>query len=247
MDAFWGAGMPYHVVVYTNPKKLRGDNQMGKLLDLLRDNMKNNSYITPQSGDLTLFQKARGVSTYPGETEPSSPSPLQGELTPVPSPPMETSSAVQQPINPIESITPAEIISQTVVMSEPPLVEMDTPSTQPGISETAGVKVIEHDFELLPKHVMIPENLVMIKRKSRSLSKLLNPTRSKSCYKADRRDMRQIGDYFAPRKRKATDPVTSPNSDAVPKMTRTGKDTDAVSTPSLVMDETDYDTGCTAE
>ena len=47
MDAFWGAGMPYHVVVHTNPKKLRGENQMGKLLDLLRDNMKNNSYITP--------------------------------------------------------------------------------------------------------------------------------------------------------------------------------------------------------
>ena len=160
---------------------------------------------------------------------------------------METSSAVQQPINPIESITPAEIISQTVVMSEPPLVEMDTPSPQPGISETAGVKVIEHEFELLSKHVMIPENLVMIKRKSRSLSKLLNPTRSKSCYKADRRDMRQIDDYFAPGKRKATDPVTSPNSDAVPKMMRTGKDTDAVSTPSLVMDETDYDTGCTAD
>ena len=38
MDTFWGAGMPYHVVVHTNPKKLRGENQMGKLLDLLRDN-----------------------------------------------------------------------------------------------------------------------------------------------------------------------------------------------------------------
>ena len=121
---------------------------------------------------------------------------------------METSSAVQQPIN---------TISQTVVMSEPPLVETEKPSPQPGISETAGVKVIEHDFELLPKHVMIPENLVMIKRKSRSFSKLLNPTKSKSCYKADRRDMRQIDDYFAPGKRKATDPVTSPESETVPK------------------------------
>ena len=49
-------------------------------------------------------------------------------------------------------------------MSEPPLVEMDTPSPQPGISETAGVKIIEHDFELLPKHVMIPEKLVIIKK-----------------------------------------------------------------------------------
>ena len=132
-------------------------------------------------------------------------------------------------------------------MSEPPLVEMDKPSPPPGISETAGVKVIEHDFELLTKHVMIPKNLVKIKRKSRSLSKLLNPTRSKSCYKTDRRDMRQIDDYVAPGKQKSTDPVTSPNSEAVPKMTRTGKDTDAVSTPSFVMDETDYDTGCTTD
>ena len=122
--------------------------------------MMNNSYITPpQSGDLTPFQKSRGASTYPGDTEPPSPSPLQGEGTPVPPPPRETSSAVQPSINTIGPLTPAEIISQTVVMSEPPLVEMDKPSPQPGISETAGVKVIEHDFELLPKHVIIPENL----------------------------------------------------------------------------------------
>ena len=47
MDAFWGAGMPYHVAVHTNPKQLRGENHMGKLLDLLRDNMINNSYIAP--------------------------------------------------------------------------------------------------------------------------------------------------------------------------------------------------------
>ena len=58
--------------------------------------------------------------------------------------------------------------------------------------------------------------------------------------------MRQIDDYFAPVKRKAMDAVMSPNSEAVAKMTRTGKDTDAVSAPLLVMDETVYDTGCTA-
>ena len=124
-------------------------------------------------------------------------------------------------------------------MSDPPLVEMDKPSAHSHISETEGVKVIEHDFELFPRHVMVPDNLLMIKRKSRSLNKLLNPTRSKSCYKADRRDMRQIDDYFALGKRKAIDAVT--------KMTRTGKDTDPVSAPPLVMDETDYDTGCTAD
>ena len=132
-------------------------------------------------------------------------------------------------------------------MSDPPLVKMDKPSAHSHISETEGVKVIEHDFELFPRHVMVPDNLLMIKRKSRSLNKLLNPTRSKSCYKADRRDVRQIDDYFAPGKRKAIDAVTSPNSESVPKMTRTGKDTDPVSAPPLVMDETDYDTGCTAD
>ena len=57
-------------------------------------------------------------------------------------------------------------------MTEPSLVEMDKASPQPDISETAGMKVIEHDFELFPKHVMVTENLVMIKRKSRLLSKL---------------------------------------------------------------------------
>ena len=46
--------------------------------------------------------------------------------------------------------------------------------------------------------------------------------------------MRQIDDYFVPGKRKAIDAVTSPNSEAVTKMTRTGKDTDAVSAPPLV-------------
>ena len=149
---------------------------------------------------------------------------------------MDTISAAQPSINTIEPLPPAEIISQTVVMFEPPLVEMDKPSPQPDISETAGIKVIEYDFELFPKHVMVPENLLMIKRKSGSLSRLLNPTRSKSCYKADRRDMRQIDDYLAPGKRKAMDAVTSPNLEAVAKMTRTGKDIDAVSAPPLVMD-----------
>ena len=159
---------------------------------------------------------------------------------------MVTISAGQPSVNTIEPLPPAEIISQTIVMSEPPLVEMDKPPPQPDISETVGMKVIEHDFELFPEHVMVPENLVMIKRKSRPLSKLLNPTRSKSCYKADRPDMRQIYDYFAPGKRKAMDAVTS-NSEAVAKMTRTGKDTDVVSAPPLVMDETVYDTGCTGD
>ena len=27
MDTFWGAGIPYHVAVHTNPQKLRGENQ----------------------------------------------------------------------------------------------------------------------------------------------------------------------------------------------------------------------------
>ena len=48
---------------------------------------------------------------------------------------------------------------------------MDKPSPQPDISETAGIKVIEHDFELFQKHVMVPEQLEIIKRKSRSLKK----------------------------------------------------------------------------
>ena len=248
MDTFWGAGIPYHVAVHTNPQKLRGENQMGKLLDQLRDNMMNNSYITPaHSGDPTPSQEPRGASTHPGETRTSSPSPLQGEKTPFSPPPMEASSAAQPSKNKIDPLPQKENISQTVVMSDPPLVEMDKPSAHSHISETEGVKVIEHDFELFPRHVMVPDNLLMIKRKSRSLNKLLNPTRSKSCYKADRRDMRQIDDYFAPGKRKAIDAVTSPNSESVPKMTRTGKDTDPVSAPPLVMDETDYDTGCTAD
>ena len=67
---------------------------------------------------------------------------------------METTSAAQPLINTIEPLPPAEIISQTVVRYEPPLVEMDKPSPQPDISETTGIKVIEHDLELFPKHVM---------------------------------------------------------------------------------------------
>ena len=85
------------------------------------------------------------------------------------------------------------------------------------------------------------------KKKSRTLNKINSITRSRSCYKADRRDMRPIDDYFAPGKRKALDAATSPDSEAVSKMIRTGSDTDAVPTPPLVMDGTDYEAGSTPD
>ena len=86
--------------------------------------------------------------------------------------------------------------------------------------------MIEHDFELFPKHVMVHECTLVEKRKSRTLNKINSITRSRSCYKADRRDMRPID--FAPGKRKALGAATSPDSEAVSKMIRTGSDTDAV-------------------
>ena len=61
MDAFWGAGMPYHVAVHTNPKKLRGENQMGILLDTIRDDMMNkkNDCISLSSNKISP-RKIRG-------------------------------------------------------------------------------------------------------------------------------------------------------------------------------------------
>ena len=80
---------------------------------------------------------------------------------------------------------------------------------------SAELTMIEHDFELFPKHVMVHECPLMGKRKSRTLNKINSITRSRSCYKADRRDMRPIDDYFSPGKRKALGAATSPDSEAV--------------------------------
>jgi len=58
--------------------------------------------------------------------------------------------------------------------------------------------------------------------------------------KSDRRDMRQIDDYFITVKRKASDSATSPTSQSVSKMSKTDKDVESSPSLSVVaMDGTD--------
>jgi len=68
-------------------------------------------------------------------------------------------------------------------------------------------------------------------RKSRSLIRGHVVRSSSESRKSDRRDMRQIDDYFITVKRKASDSTTSPTSQSVSKMSKT--DNDDESSPSL--------------
>ena len=79
----------------------------------------------------------------------------------------------------------------------------------------SGLKDTEHDYELLPKHLMSVERCSKDHRRARSIKKYSSNIRSSSAYKADRRDMRQIDEFFAPEKRKAG--AASPESDTIKK------------------------------
>ena len=246
MDAFWGAGMPYHVAVHTNPKKLRGENQMGILLDTIRDDMMNKNDCISLSSNKISPRKIEDAPTPP-------------EGTNKPPPPEAT------PLSPRSDTTADPPSRSTTVAPPPPSPQMDAPKTSEDLNTaapppenngqplhnfappSAELTMIEHDFELFPKHVMVHECTLVEKRKSRTLNKINSITRSRSCYKADRRDMRPIDDYFAAGKRKALGAAPSPDSEAVSRMIRTGSDTDAVPTPPLIMDGTDYEAGCTPD
>ena len=71
----------------------------------------------------------------------------------------------------------------------------------------------EHDYELLPKLLMSVERCSKDHRRARLIRKYSSSIRSSSAYKADRRDMRQIDEFFAPGKRKAG--AASPELDTI--------------------------------
>ena len=77
-------------------------------------------------------------------------------------------------------------------------------------------------------------------RKSRSLIRGQVGRSSSESRKSDRRDMRQIDDYFITVKRKASDSATSPTSQSVTKMSKTDNDDELSPSLSVVaMDGTD--------
>ena len=174
-------------------------------------------------------------------TSPSSSIPPLGATTTAP-PSSSTSSA---PPSVSTSGVPPSVSTSTASPSAPnPCVPPSsaTPSALPhGSSKFASViRVIENDFELFPKHLN-PDMLSGREiRKSRSLIRGHVVRSSSESRKSDRRDMRQIDDYFITVKRKASDSTTSPTFQSVTKMSKT--DNDVESSPSLsvvVMDGTD--------
>ena len=80
------------------------------------------------------------------------------------------------------------------------------------------LKDIEHDYELLPKLLMPVERCSKDPRRARSIRKYNSNIRSSSTYKADRRYMRPIDDFFAPGKREAG--AASPESDTITKISK---------------------------
>ena len=91
------------------------------------------------------------------------------------------------------------------------------------------LKDTEHDYEILPKLLMPVERCSKDPRRARSIRKYNSNIRSSSAYKADRRDMRPIDDFFAPGKRKAG--AASPESDTISKISKS--DSHVLSCPVL--------------
>ena len=95
------------------------------------------------------------------------------------------------------------------------------------------MRIIENDIELFPKHLNHDVLSGNEMRKSRSLIRGQAARSSSVSCRPDRRDMRQIDDFCATVKRKASDSATSPTSESATKMTKT--DNDDNSPPSLAV------------
>ena len=118
----------------------------------------------------------------------------------------------------------------TQISSPVPSISASTPLYVNIIHKSdSELKDTEHDYELLPKLLMPVERCSKDPRRARSIRKYNSNIRSSSAYKADRRDMRPIDDFFAPGKRK--DGAASPESDIISKISKS--DSHVLSCPVL--------------
>ena len=179
IDHFWGSGVPYKIASQTDPNQLNCRNELGKMMDTLRDDL----LTTTSSNDPP--SKIRVIS-------PSTSLQVNNE----PMGDKDTSELLTQIYSPVPSTS----------ASTPLYVNMIHKS----VSE---LKDTEHDYELLPKLRMSVERCSKDHRRARSIRKYSSNIRYSSAYKADRRDMRQIDELFAPGKRKAG--AASPESDTI--------------------------------
>ena len=106
--------------------------------------------------------------------------------------------------NDINSSTPTSLITSAT----------DTDLQESQIKQKNTSVILENDIELFPKHLMSHEETT--KKKGRSQTK-----EGKRITNVCNSDMRPIDEYFTPGKRKASDPATSPNSEAATKLTKT--------------------------
>ena len=237
MDLFWGAGMPLQSASQANPNKLIGKNQLGKLISKLRDEFRSNaSKKTPESTSATSVHPEGSTQTRVDETtEPSGSTTIQA----VPSETPEshgTTSLTQNSARdlPTDTCDPPST-GATSGSASPPFLQVHSSSTTSGNTSSFArvMRIIENDIELFPKHLNHDVLSGNEMRKSRSLIRGQTARSSSASCRPDRRDMRQIDDFFATVKRKASDSAISPTSESATKMTKTDNDDD--SSPSLAV------------
>ena len=179
IDHFWGSGVPYKIASQTDPNQLIGRNELGKMMDTLRDDLLTTTSSNDPPSKISVISPSTSLQVN---------NDAMGDK--------DTSALLTQISSPVPSTS----------ASTPLYVNMIHKSV-------SDLKDTEHDYEPLPKLLMSVERCSKDHRRARSIRKYSSNIRSSSAYKADRRDMRQIDEFFAPGKRKAG--AASPESDTI--------------------------------